>query len=209
MIEHIATGIILGVSFGLSPSKQLAIIVSETIHHNPQRGLQAILIQFVTDIPVIAFSAAVAILLFPLTSVRGIILLASGLFVFFRGYTSIKYKGVEINKDTDQWYTLRNILLITISSPCTIFFWLWVGGPIIIDAYAHNRLTAISFILGFYMILIGSRIAIVTIVKRYNTFLSSNVFIFIAKLSGILLIFVAVKFFGDGLSVLKIFRGFQ
>jgi len=79
-----------------------------------------------------------------------------------------------------------------------------VGGPTTIKAIDVNLFAAISFILSFYVLLVGSKIVLAILVGKSRTFLTGNKYIFTMRLLGVILIIVAGFLFRDGFHMLGI-----
>jgi threonine/homoserine/homoserine lactone efflux protein len=95
--------------------------------------------------------------------------------------------------------------LVNALSPHPYLFWLSVGGPATIKAMDTNLATAISFILSFYVLLVGSKIVLAILVGKSRSFLQGNKFILTMRLLGVLLIILAGFLLRDGLHLLGIF----
>ena len=88
------------------------------------------------------------------------------------------------------------------STPHPYLFWITVGSPLLLAAYAQNAMNAGSFIIGFYGCLIGAKIILAYMVLRSRRFLSGSAYLWLMKALGIALLLFALVLFRDGLALL-------
>jgi len=62
----------------------------------------------------------------------------------------------------------------------------------------------VSFILGFYVFLVGSKIFIAAVVEKSRSFLKSNIYVYAIKFLGILLLIFSLMFLMEGLRFLGV-----
>jgi threonine/homoserine/homoserine lactone efflux protein len=90
-------------------------------------------------------------------------------------------------------------------SPHPYLFWFSVGAPTTMKALEQSPAAAISFILSFYGLLIGSKIVLAILAGKSRSFLQGSTYILMMRLLGGVLIVLAGILFRDGFHLLGFF----
>ena len=205
MLSFLITGTILGLSAGIAPGPLLALVISETMTHGVKNGVKVALAPILTDLPIIIFTLFILAGLSRFQHILGVISIFGACFILYLGIGNIKTKGMEIQENQDTPRSLQKGIMVNALSPHPYLFWLSVGGPATIKAMDTNLAAAISFILSFYVLLVGSKIILAILVGKSRSFLQGNKFILTMRLLGVLLIILAGFLLRDGLHLLGIF----
>lgn len=204
MIHYLTIGCVLGLSAGLAPGPLLTLVVSETIAHDVRAGIKVALAPLVTDLPIIVLTLFILSRLAGFHGILGIISLVGGLVVLMMGIQGIRVSGLEVDIRKAKSRSLAKGILVNSLSPHPYLFWLSVGSPIMIRANDLNLAAAAVFVISFYILLIGSKIALAFLVGKSKTFLKGRGYIYTMKLLGLALCILAFFLFKDGLVLLKI-----
>jgi threonine/homoserine/homoserine lactone efflux protein len=204
MITFLVTGSILGLSAGFAPGPLLVLVISETLQHDLKAGMKVALAPVLTDLPIIVFSLLVMVKLSRFHNILAIISILGAFFILYLGIKNIKIKGVHIDKETSPQRSLQKGILVNALSPHPYLFWLTVGGPTTIKAMDLGLLTACSFVLSFYILLVGSKIILALLVGRSRSYLQGNTYIYTMRMLGLVLILLAGFLFQDGLHLLRV-----
>ncbi len=202
MTHFLLIGIVLGLSAGFAPGPLMTLIISETLQHGPRAGIKVALAPVVTDIPIIAVTLLVFAHLSDFHSIAGIISLAGGCFILFMGYRSLRTAGTVAEAHVDEPRSLAKGVFANLLSPHPYLFWLTVGAPTVTAALTVNLLAAAAFITGFYVCLLGSKVAIALLVGRSRSFLRGRAFAFVSRSLGLLLCLLSLVLFRDGFRLL-------
>ncbi len=89
-------------------------------------------------------------------------------------------------------------------SPHPYLFWLSVGAPLLNKAMSASPAALIAFLGGFYALLLGSKVLLAILVGRSKAFLQGTAYRNIMRLLGLLLGFLALLLFRDGLTLLGV-----
>ena len=197
--KYIFTGIVFGLTAGISPGPILALVISETLRHNRREGIKIAITPLITDMPIIALTLLVFSQLTNSDIILGIISFLGGAFIAYLGYETIKVKGFETDTVQHKPRSLRKGIIVNLLSPHPYLFWLVVGSPILYEAYRLTPVAAAVFLLFFYLCLVGSKITIAVLVERSGAFLKNRAILWIMRLLGMVLIGFAVWFIIDGL----------
>ena len=118
----------------------------------------------------------------------------------------MRSKGSELDLAELKPRSLTKGVLANALSPHPYLFWLSLGAPIMVRALSVNIFTPLIFIGGFYICLVGSKVLLAILVDKSKSFLSSRVYIYIMRFLGLVLFFLAMSLFIDGLQLLGIFE---
>lgn len=202
MLSLLTAGTILGLSAGFAPGPLLALVIAETVQHDIKAGIKVALAPILTDLPIITLTLFILAKLSHFQTILGSISIIGACFILYLGIKNIKTKGVQLDQSTSPHRSLQKGILVNALSPHPYIFWLTVGGPATIKAMDLGLAAAISFILSFYAMLVGSKIFLAILVGKSRSFLQGNTYIFTMRLLGLILIILAGFLFLDGLQLL-------
>ncbi|MCF6246088.1 MAG: LysE family transporter [Desulfobacula sp.] len=205
MMHFFIIGMVLGLSAGLAPGPLLTLVVSETIQHDIRAGIKVALAPLVTDLPIVVLTVFILSRLSGFHTVLGSISIVGGVVVMGMGIGGIRTKGLEIQIEKSRPHSLLKGVLVNVLSPHPYLFWLSVGAPTMAKANKVHLFAAVLYVIGFYLFLIGSKIVMAVLVGKSKSILKGRVYIFIMKFLGVLLCFLALFLFKDGLGLLGFF----
>ena len=204
MIAALATGIVLGLSAGLSPGPFFALVISQSLQHGAREGMKTAVAPLITDAPIILVSALVLTRLSNFQVVLGVITLAGAGFVSYLAYESLRTAGFDLTVEAAQPKSLRTGVLVNFLNPHPYLFWLTVGAPIVLKAWAENPLAGVFFLASFYCCLIGSKIVVAAATARSRRFFAGSAYVCIMRLLGALLFLFAMMLFWNALGFLGV-----
>ncbi len=196
------SGIVFGLSAGLSPGPLLTLLVSQTLQYGFKEGIKIAIAPLITDLPIILLTSGILSSLFNIQSLFGIISILGGLFLFYLGYESITFQGIKMNPNQKKPQSFRKGILVNFLNPNPYLFWLSIGTPTILKAAHINPWISILFIFFFYICLIGTKFIIVVLIGKYRYGLKNSYIIFVNKMLGIILWIFALIFIKEGLNKL-------
>lgn len=198
-ITAIISGLVFGLSGGLSPGPLLTLVISETLKHGVSEGVKIAMAPLVTDLPIVAAALYLLARLSDMTPVIGTIYLVGGAFLCFLGYESIVFKGAGTAPSVAPPQSLRKGIVANFLNPSPYLFWISIGAPTVIAASKHGLTEPIVFITIFYICLVGSKILVTLLVGKSKRFLSSGHYIYTIRILGCILILFAMLFFKNGI----------
>ena len=154
-MTFLLSGILLGLSGGLSPGPLLALVASETLRHGVRAGIWVALAPLVTDLPIIT---AAVLLLRPLADQNlplALITLSGGLYLAWLGWRGLRFRGAELGSD-DSAGAWRRGAIANLLNPSPYLFWLAVGAPTVLAAWREGWPSAVAFVGAFDLMLVGS-----------------------------------------------------
>lgn len=202
MLNELTMGMLLGLSAGLSPGPLLALVMTETLAHGTRAGLRVALAPLVTDAPIILVTVFILARLSEFRPLLGIVSLAGGLFVCYLGVSHLLVHPASVDLHDARPLSLFKGILVNFLSPHPYLFWLGVGAPTITRAMAKGPIAPLAFIVGFYLLLVGSKVALAVAVGKSGAFLTGRWYLGIMRLLGGLLIILGILLFREGLRLL-------
>jgi len=201
MVELLIPGIILGLYAGFSPGPLLLLVISQTIKHGYLEGIKIAVVPIITDLPIVLVSVGFLSLISGYNLLIGSISIIGGLYVAYLAYGSITTKGLSEIIDTEEPRSLKKGITVNLLNPSPYLFWITVGGPIIIKAYKTSSISPLFFIIGFYTMLVGSKI-----ILAYMTGKSRNlirpVYVYIMRILGLFLALFAFYLIKEGIGLI-------
>jgi threonine/homoserine/homoserine lactone efflux protein len=202
MYDMLLFGILLGLAAGFSPGPLLVLVVSETLRHGVWAGLRASLAPLVTDLPIIAITLVLMDALGAHPAVLGALSLAGGVFVMYLGIGSMRTRGVTVGEGVEVARPLGKAVTVNALSPHPYIFWLTVGGPIVIKSAGQGYAEPAAFIAGFYVFLVGSKMALAALAGVTRGRLTGAAYVAAMRVLGGLLVLFSLLLFRDGLKMM-------
>ncbi len=192
-------GLTLGLSAGLSPGPLMTLVITTTLRDGLWHGLRVAAAPFVTDLPIILLSVFVLGLL-PLWTLA-VIGVVGGLYVVYLGWETVRsarqasaqvLQGAPDGAATSGRQSLLRGAAVNALNPHPYLFWATVGGPTLLAAFSQGLFQGALFLLGFYVTLIGSKVAVAALVHSQSRRFSVAWYQRILTLLGLLLIGLGV-----------------
>ncbi|HCK80841.1 MAG TPA: hypothetical protein DIC59_05175, partial [Candidatus Competibacteraceae bacterium] len=186
-MTFLLSGILLGLSGGLSPGPLLALVAGETLRHGVRAGIWVALAPLVTDLPIIT---AAVLLLRPLADQNlplGLITLGGGLYLAGQGWRALRFRGAELGSG-DPGGAWRRGVIANFLNPSPYLFWLAVGAPTVLAAGREGWPSALAFIAAFYLALVGSKVLLASMLGRARPVLQSAFYLALMRGLGVLLL---------------------
>lgn len=159
-------GLSLGLSAGLAPGPLLALVIQRSVQGGLASGLRVAVAPFLTDLPIVILSL---LLVGRLPEVGLDVLLAvGGLFVIWLGIDAFRHAGdaIDMTASTSARQDFLHGALINFLNPHPYLFWVAVGAPTVVRAWRTEPWMAVAFIVAFYALLVGSKMALAFVFSR-------------------------------------------
>jgi threonine/homoserine/homoserine lactone efflux protein len=205
MLAFLTAGIVLGLSAGFSPGPLMTLVLSQTIRHGTREGVKVALAPLVTDLPIILLSLLVLSRLSQFTSVLGVLSLLGGLYILFLAYESLRAEGLAVEAGDRGPQSFGRGVLVNALNPHPYLFWLTVGGPVMLKAWAESPASAVLFIAGFSGCLVGSKIFLALLAGRTRHLLNDRTYRVLMRVLGALLVLFALLLLREGLALMGVF----
>ena len=185
-------GLSLGLSAGLAPGPLLALVIQRSVQGGLASGLRVAVAPLLTDLPIVLLSF---LLVGRLPEVGLDIMLGiGGLFVLWLGIDAFRHAGdgIDTTVSTSARQDFLHGALINFLNPHPYLFWVAVGAPTVVRAWRTDPWLAVVFIVSFYALLIGSKVALAFVFSRARS-LSQRQHAWLMRFSSFLL-FIAGLF---------------
>ena len=160
-MDVVALGVVLGLGAGLAPGPLLALVVAASLERGFAAGARIGAAPLVTDAPIVALSA------FVLSGMSEEVLaglsFAGAIFVLYLAAEALRERPEDEEPPTAAT-DLRRGAVVNAVSPHPWIFWITVGGPLLVDAADRSAALAGAFLVAFYALLIGTKVAIAGLV---------------------------------------------
>jgi threonine/homoserine/homoserine lactone efflux protein len=201
MFEFFIAAAVFGLSGGLSPGPLLALVVAETLARGRSAGLAVSMSPLITDGPVIAVAVLLLGRIENSDPALGIISIAGGALLTTYGIAG--FRGAELKVEESEverkvWASLGKGVSVNFLNPNPYLFWLTIGTPILLRAHESSWFLAISFLVIFYLALVGSKCVLTILVARSRAVLRGRAYILVNRILSIALLVFAVIFIRDG-----------
>jgi threonine/homoserine/homoserine lactone efflux protein len=204
-LEFLISGVVFGLAAGIAPGPLLALVFSETLKYGKNEGIKIAVSPLITDLPIVLFVLFILSSLMGYNFVIGMISLFGACYLIYLGVENLRVKIAESEVELTKRDALKRGVIANFLSPHPYLFWLSIGGPIIFKSLDIHISATILFILGFYSLLIGSKIGIVLVVEKSKSFIRSKYYLYIVRALGITLILFALVFVKDSLKLIGLF----
>ena len=195
MLNYLTIGIILGLSAGLAPGPLLTLVFSETLQNGIKSGIKIAVAPLITDLPIVLLAVFVVGELSQFDFILGLISLMGGFMVLYLGYENIRVTGLKLEITELKSKSLLKGVIVNFLSPHPYLFWFSIGAPMTVKAAGISYMAAFSFIFGFYLLQIGSKLVIAILVAKTRFLLNKKIYIYIMRLLGTILCILAFYLF--------------
>jgi threonine/homoserine/homoserine lactone efflux protein len=195
------TAMVLGISNGLSPGPSLTLVISHTLHHDYKSGIKVACGPIIFAVVIVPICILVSFKIDTYKTAMGLISIVGALFIAYLGIKQLSFKKMQLNEPTLKLKSFTDGALANFSSPYPYIFWFTVGAPLIARAEGSSLISAIGFVVIYYISLIGSKILVALIVEKFRTFLDKG-YTYVMHILAITLLIFACFIFKDGITLL-------
>ena len=160
-------GLGLGLAAGASPGPLLTLVVSSTLARGFGAGLRVALAPVLTDAPIIVL--AILVLQGLPSSWLVWIGALGGCVVIYLGVGTLRSPIQDRQPEQEDRGSALDLwrgAVVNLLNPHPWIFWTTVQGPMLVRGWRRDPVTAIAFVVVFYMAIVGSKIAIAWLVAR-------------------------------------------
>ena len=202
MLKLFIAGSALGLAAGFAPGPLLTMVISQTIGYGFKEGVKTAFTPLITDLPIIVVATLLVSGIYSLKPLLGWVSVAGGCLLCYLAYENFKQRPIYDPSSACKPNSIVKGALINALSPHPYLFWITVGSPIILAAYAQSGAVAAAFVFGFYACIIGAKIVLACVVTQTRSFFSGQPYVWLMRLLGLVLLIFAVILFKDGFVLL-------
>jgi threonine/homoserine/homoserine lactone efflux protein len=200
-LTFLVSGMIFGLTSGISPGPLLTLVISETLKNGSSGGMKVAVAPLITDIPIVIVTFLILSRLSDFDFAIGLISISGAVFIGYLAYENLFTKDVEFDIRDLNPQSLRKGVITNFLNPHPYLFWFTVGAPTVLKAMGVGVYSAAAFVSGFYVFLVGSKILVAIITEKYSLFLKSRTYIYLLKVLGVILLLFAFSFLREGLEL--------
>ena len=161
-VHYLLVAVGLGLGAGLAPGPLLALVVTTALSRGLRAAIRVALSPLVTD-SIMILLAVLVVRELPARA-AGLLGVVGGCYVVWLGVESLRDTAVVVDSEPDSSGLLRRGVLVNLLSPHPWLFWLTVGGPIIVAAWGESAVSAVVFVVAFFVSMIGTKAVIAAVV---------------------------------------------
>lgn len=200
--HFLTSGVVLGLSAGLSPGPLSTLVISETLRHDMAAGAKVAIAPLITDLPIICLSVALLTRISERNLPLGIISFCGAVFLAYLGWESVRFRGTAFRHADAPPRSLRKGVVANLLNPSPYLFWFSIGAPLLAEAMTKGIPHILLFIGPFYLLLVGAKLFLAFMVGRSRAFLRSAQYVWAIRILGLLLFLYAGMFIKNGLNFL-------
>jgi threonine/homoserine/homoserine lactone efflux protein len=203
MIAALTTGLLFGLAAGLAPGPLLTLVISHAMRYGIGEGIKVAMSPFVTDLPII-LSAIWLVSFFQKTPwPMGLLALVGAGYLCLLAWKSARVSVADCETAPENAKSLLKGAIVNLLNPHPWLFWLTVGTPMLLQGWKTTPWTSVAWISGFYITLVGSKVALAALTGRSRAYLSSRSYQWANRILSLILLLFAVILFRDGLKLLQ------
>lgn len=165
MLVYLSQGLILGGTAAAQPGPFQAYLLSQTVQNGWRRTLPAAFAPLISDGPIII------LVLFVLTQTPdwflSVLQIAGAFFLLYLAYGAYKaFRTAAAAQPVVAASTQQGLFkaaLMNALSPNPYIFWATIAGPIVIEGWRQGPGYGLSFVIGFYLTLVGGFMAFIAL----------------------------------------------
>lgn len=205
---YLLQGLALGFGSGITPGPFLALVIAASLRGGFRNGAIVALSPFITDLPIIVTCVTVLSQL-PDRGIAALSLAGAGVlswyaFEAFRDGRTASLEAMRAGAVATQpaRHALRQGIVANFLNPAPWMFWITIGGPLLSASWSYGAAASAAFLLPFYGLLIGSKVAIAAAVGAGRSRLSDVGYRRLLSGAGLLLVALAISLLRSGIATL-------
>jgi len=119
--------------------------------------------------------------------------------VLYLAWDSFRTVNPEAGASADRPGSWFKGILTNLLSPHPWLFWLTVGAALLAKALRQSGLAAAAFLAGFYLLLVGSKVAVALLAARWRNLLAGRTYRWVMRGLGAVLALFSLLLFREGL----------
>jgi threonine/homoserine/homoserine lactone efflux protein len=166
-MELTLLGIGLGLAAGASPGPLSALLVAVSVDRGFHAGARVAMAPLLSDAPIVMLSLLLLKDL-PVAFLGGLTLLG-GLFLGYLGAESLGREDRAATAGATPSAATKDLwqgAAVNFLNPHPWMFWMSVGAPTLVSGWRRDPLDAIGYLIGFYVFIVGSKLALAWLSAR-------------------------------------------
>ena len=190
----------MGLAAGMAPGPLMTLAITQTVRHGFKEGLLVAAAPLVTDIPIVLLP------FFVLRDVPsqflGALSLVGAFYALYLAYETATAKFSSNVETSSAPSSLQKGILAIFLNPHPYLFWVTVGVPFVLTAHQKSTFGPWGFVVGFYLLLIGSKVAVAALASRYRNLLTGQAYPYVMRGLAVALVVFSILLFREGLHLI-------
>ncbi len=182
----------------------LALVLAQSLRHGSREGCKVALTPLITDPPIIVVVLAIAAKLAQVRALVGTISIVGAAFVLYLAWQSFRPARHEPDASAERPRSWFKGVATNLLNPHPWLFWLTVGTAMLAKAMAQSCLVAATFLFGFYLLLVGSKVVLALLVGRSRTLMAGRAYRLVMRVLAVMLLAFALLLLREGLRQLAV-----
>ncbi len=205
-MTYLLTGLTLGFAAGISPGPLMTLVITRTLERGLAAGLRVAVAPLLTDLPIVVISMLVFSALPPAFELA--LTLGGALFILYLAWEIAQDARSAHLTDTRTMQSasapsdLWRGMVVNFLSPHPWLFWMGVAGPILASAWQSDPWAGVSFLAGFYGLLIGTKVLAAVAMAGGRHLLDDRWYRRLLLASALLLLFFSLRLFWNAIGAL-------
>jgi len=200
MIQALVAGLTIGVGSGAAPGPLMGLAITTTMRSGLAAGMRIAIAPLFSDAIIIGLSLTLVAQL-PSVGIQILGVIGAIVVAFFGVETLLSARKalppksadeVIHRKHLDRYPVLLQGALINLLNPAPWIFWVTAGSTLLVNFWRESPASAVGFLLTFYLMLIGVKVALVVALAATRHRMSTKTYRAILVGSGLLLLVAAV-----------------
>lgn len=207
MLIPLSSGLALGLAAGVAPGPLSTLVVSQTLSYGVREGIKVAAAPLITDLPIIGLALLVGSEIAARPVPLGILSLVGAVYICYLGWESANVSMAAEKPSTIVSSSISKGILTNLLNPHPYLFWMTVGTPMLLKTWSSAPWVAFVWLTGFYLTLVGSKIALSILIGYSRRLLQSRGYLWLNRILGLVLFCFALILARDGLVLLNILPG--
>lgn len=199
VVAFLLQGLAMGFANGMLPGPTMVLAIAAALRGGFRNGAAVAAAPLLTDLPIVT----ICLLLVSRVSetVTGLLAIAGACVLLFFAYeafrdartvtlASLRAGAVHAPSVT---HSLRQGIVANTLNPSPWMFWITIGGPLLRQSWSHGVAASAAFLIGFYALLVGSKLGMAWAVGAGRSRLSDRGYRGILAAAGVLLVGLALS----------------
>jgi threonine/homoserine/homoserine lactone efflux protein len=191
------TGTALGLSAGISPGPLLALVIAQTLAYSVREGVKVAAAPLLSDLPIVLAALALTGLLVGRPLLLGLLTLGGAGYLAWCGLGSLRFDPQAQTHGQARPRSVQKGVLANFLNPSPYLFWGGVGAPLLTRYWTEGAATALAFLAGFYVCLVGSKVLVAWLTGRAGPVVGGPAYALVMRGLGLALLAYAGWFAWD------------
>ena len=201
IIYFITSGVLLGLSGGLSPGPLTALVISQTLRFGAREGMLVALAPILTDAPLVIAAGLLVSAVAGMNAILGVLSVLGALVVGYLAWDAYNAQIPSVENAGEPRSIMKSIA-VNLVNPHPYVFWFMVGGPLVASALEKGGTHLVSFLVGFFGCLVGAKLALALVTEHFREWLLGPPYRMVMRGLALALLVFAVFMFTDGVEKL-------